>query len=45
MVGLEYGELTENTKAIVWLSYNVHGNETLSSEAAMHSLYELVTVK
>lgn len=45
MVGLEYGELTENTKAIVWLSYNVHGNETSSSEAAMHSLYELVTSK
>ena len=41
----EYGEPTENTKAIVWLSYNVHGNETSSSEAAMHSLYELVTSK
>ena len=42
---MEYGEPTENTKAIVWLSYNVHGNETSSSEAAMHSLYELVTSK
>lgn len=28
--------------AIVWLSYNVHGNETSSSEAAMRTLYELV---
>jgi hypothetical protein len=28
--------------AIVWLSYNVHGNETSSSEAAMMTLYELV---
>ena len=45
MVGFEYGEPTENTKAIVWLSYNVHGNETSCSEAAMHSLYELVTSK
>ncbi|MFT4023036.1 MAG: M14 family zinc carboxypeptidase [Flavihumibacter sp.] len=33
---------TENTPAIVWLSYNVHGNETSSSEAAMMTLYELV---
>lgn len=29
--------------AIVWLSYNVHGNEPASSEAAMLALYELVT--
>lgn len=29
--------------AIVWLSYNVHGNEPSSSEAAMKTLYELVT--
>ncbi len=28
--------------AIVWLSYNVHGNETSSSEAAMLTLYTLV---
>jgi hypothetical protein len=28
--------------AIVWLSYNVHGNETSSSEAAMLTLYSLV---
>ena len=27
--------------AIVWLSYNVHGNETSSSEAAMLTIYEL----
>jgi hypothetical protein len=31
-----------NTPAIVWLSYNVHGNETSSSEAAMKTLYELL---
>jgi hypothetical protein len=28
--------------SIVWLSYNVHGNETSSSEAAILTLYELV---
>jgi hypothetical protein len=32
----------ETAPAIVWLSYNVHGNETSSSEAAMLTLYELV---
>ncbi|MFZ9660803.1 MAG: M14 family metallopeptidase [Chitinophagaceae bacterium] len=31
----------ERTPAIVWLSYNVHGNETSSSEAAMKTLYAL----
>ena len=34
--------LEENAPAIVWLSYNVHGNETSSSEAAMLTLYSLV---
>ena len=31
-----------NAPAIVWLSYNVHGNETSSSETAMKVLYELL---
>ena len=30
---------------IVWLSYNVHGNEASSSEAAMQTLYKLITEK
>ncbi|MCX6319875.1 MAG: M14 family metallopeptidase [Bacteroidetes bacterium] len=34
--------VTENAPAIVWLSYNVHGNETSSSEAAMMTLYAMV---
>ena len=33
---------TEETPAIVWLSYNVHGNETSSSEASMLTLFALV---
>ncbi|MFD2565824.1 M14 family metallopeptidase [Pseudotenacibaculum haliotis] len=35
----------ESDIAIVWLSYNVHGNEASSTEAAMQTLYELVTSK
>jgi len=31
-----------NAPAIVWLSYNVHGNEPSSSEVAMKTLYELL---
>ncbi len=34
--------IEENAPAIVWLSYNVHGNETSSSEASMLTLYALV---
>jgi len=36
---------TRGEKAIVWLSYNVHGNEASSSEATMVTLYELITQK
>ncbi|MGC1514282.1 MAG: M14 family metallopeptidase, partial [Maribacter sp.] len=34
-----------STKAIVWLSYNVHGNESVSTEASMQTIYDLLTVK
>ncbi|MEO0558750.1 MAG: M14 family metallopeptidase [Bacteroidota bacterium] len=30
-------------KAIVWLSYNVHGNESVGTEASMQTLYMLAT--
>ena len=33
---------TETSPALIWLSYNVHGNEPSSSEAAMQTLYALV---
>lgn len=39
--GLVEGTPTEDSTAIVWMSYNVHGNEASSSEAAMKTLYEL----
>ncbi|MGN6402243.1 MAG: M14 metallopeptidase family protein [Flavisolibacter sp.] len=34
--------VANNAPVIVWLSYNVHGNEASSSEAAMKTLYSLV---
>lgn len=34
-----------NDKAVVWLSYNVHGNEASSTEAAMLTAYKLLTEK
>lgn len=40
--GLASGELTDAQAALVWLSYNVHGNESVSMEASMRTLYELV---
>ena len=36
---------TVHNKAIVWLSYNVHGNESVSTEASMQTIYELLTKK
>ncbi len=33
------------SKAIVWLSYSVHGNESVSTEASMQTIYELLTGK
>lgn len=32
----------DKTPAITWLSYNVHGNEAVSSETSMKVLYELL---
>ena len=34
-----------NGPVVVWLSYNVHGNETSSSEVSMKVLYELLSGK
>ncbi|CAM1344368.1 M14 family metallopeptidase [Tenacibaculum amylolyticum] len=43
--GISKNSKNSNDIAIVWLSYNVHGNEASSTEAAMQTLYELVTDK
>ncbi len=42
LTGLVSGAANTNSPAIVWLSYNIHGNEPSSSEAAMEMLYEMV---
>lgn len=41
-IGLVEGSASPE-KTIVWLSYNVHGNEASSSEAAMNTVYKLLT--
>jgi len=43
-VGILNGNPSSNI-AIVWLSYNVHGNEASSTEAAMNTVYKLITEK
>lgn len=43
--GIIEGESSGESIAIVWLSYNVHGNESNSTEASMQTIYELVTTK
>lgn len=41
--GLLEGSPSSTDVAIVWLSYNVHGNEASSTEASMLTLYKLLT--
>lgn len=36
---------SDTNKAIVWLSYNVHGNESVSTEASMKTIHTLLTSK
>ncbi|MBW7468213.1 hypothetical protein ABID22_002615 [Pontibacter aydingkolensis] len=40
--GIQNGAVQGNQPAIVWLSYNIHGNESVSSESVMQVLYDLV---
>ncbi len=42
ITGMLSGAPAASQPAIVWLSYNVHGNEAVSSEAVMQVLYDLV---
>lgn len=39
--GMAPGRVDGTPTAIVWLSYNVHGNESVSTEAAMRTLHAL----
>lgn len=42
LANIESGELSDEALSIVWLSYNVHGNESNSTEASMSTLFALV---
>jgi len=42
LTGMVPGKIASEKKAIVWLSYNVHGNESVSTEASMQTLFDLV---
>jgi len=41
--GLLSGDAPASSPVIVWLSYNVHGNEASSTEAAMKTIHHLLT--
>ena len=41
-IGLLDGEPGEGRKPFVWLSYNVHGNESVGMETSMKVLYEFL---
>jgi len=41
--GLLEGEFTGKQLPVIWLSYNVHGNESAGMETAMKTLYTLIT--
>lgn len=43
LTGLLEGQGNTNAPVIVWMSYNVHGNEAVSTEAVMLTLHELLT--
>ena len=40
--GIGDGAVLPNQPAIVWLSYNVHGNESVSTEASMQTIFDLL---
>ena len=41
-IGMMEGSPSGSVPAIAWLSYNVHGNEAVSSESVMKVMYELL---
>jgi hypothetical protein len=43
IAGLEAGTVQGPVVPVVWLSYNIHGNESVSTEAAMVTLHYLAT--
>ena len=45
LAGLAPGAGSRQLPAVAWLSYNVHGNEAVSSEAVMQVLYDLANLQ
>ncbi len=41
--GMIQGEIKGKNMPIIWLSYNIHGNEASGTEAGLRTLYELAT--
>ncbi len=44
-IGLMPGQPGPDKAAIAWMSYNVHGNESVSSEAVMQVIYDLLNTQ
>lgn len=42
LAGISNQAANPGQPAIVWLSYNVHGNESVSTEASMQTIYDLL---
>ncbi|WP_299709400.1 M14 family metallopeptidase [uncultured Pontibacter sp.] len=40
--GIASGQVQGKQPAILWMSYNIHGNESVSTEAVLQVLYDLV---
>jgi hypothetical protein len=40
---LESGEIMDDQPIIVWLSFNIHGNEAVSTETALELVYDLAS--
>jgi hypothetical protein len=43
--GLEEGAVSQNLIPIIWLSYNIHGDEAAGTEAALKTIHHLITNK
>ncbi len=41
LTGLQEGAIEGPIRSLVWLSYNVHGNESVSTEAFLQTFYDL----
>lgn len=40
--GMNNGQVSGSQPAIIWLSYNVHGNEAVATETSMQTIFDLI---